>query len=99
MPGFNRPTSPPDHPLLTAARKSGLSLHRKQGQIRVSRFGHSIGLRQDPDQSWWLVTDTATDHQLGPYQDPAQLLRAASQALDVQGARSRQRLARGPVDP
>lgn len=94
MAGFNLPhrgRSP--HPLVDAARKSGVSLRRERGQFWACRFGCSVELLEDHEQNWWMLTDTPPS--LGPYQDPQDLLQAALEVLTEQADRSRHRLVQG----
>lgn len=94
MAGFNLPhrgRSP--HPLVDAARKSGVSLRRERGQFWACRFGRSVELLEDHDQKWWVRADSQSP--LGPYQDPQDLLRAASAVLTEQADRSRHQLLPG----
>lgn len=94
MAGFNLPhRRRPIHPLVDAARTSGVSLRREQGQFWACRFGRSVELAEDHDQKWWVLTDSQSP--LGPYQDPQDLLRAASTVLAEQADRSRHRLVQG----
>lgn len=93
MAGFNLPhrgRSP--HPLVDAARENGLSLRREGGRFWACRFGRGVELLEDHDQ-WWVLTETPPS--LGPYQNPQDLLQAASEVLTEQADRSRHRLVQG----
>jgi hypothetical protein len=91
MPGFNRPSFAPTDPLASAAREVGLTLHRRNGHLVLSRFGSRISIREYQGQ-WWIHLPHTED--LGPYTDTDELMEAAALALDTARARSREGLVR-----
>lgn len=90
MAGFNRPNQRPAHPLVDAARTSGVRVRRERGQFTAYRFGRSVELVEDRNQMWWVIVDSRD--RIGPYPDLQDLLRAASDVLTEQADRSRHQL-------